>query len=377
MMSDDRIAQKRILHLIDSLGVGGTEKQLVLTIKQLGQDTFEHHVLVFNPNYDYFKDELMRCGVKIWYLPEGKRNYLMRFLEIVKLIKKVKPHVLHSWAYHHNFYAGVAGMAAGIRRRIGSVRNDYFRSIKTIKKMWRMLAEKTITDYVVNSKETYSQMISVGIHEKKINYIPNFVDYGNLVVSNQNVGADHQDSDRVFTLGIIGNLRKQKNHLMFVDVVYQVNKLYDVRGILAGQVIQEDPSVLLDLENQIRAYNLNERFSYLGFRPDVGRLFAEFDVFCLTSNFEGLPNVIIEAMAAGKPVVSTMVGAIPNLVEDGVTGFLVEPGDVSAFVVAVENLINDPELRIRMGEASRQTIEKRFNSTKIAEKFVELYREKL
>jgi len=105
---------------------------------------------------------------------------------------------------------------------------------------------------------------------------------------------------------------------------------------------------------------LRDKVIFLGERRDVPQILAASDIFVLSSNWEGLPRSIIEAMMAGLPVVATRVGGVPELVEDGVTGFLVPPRDPDALAAALQKLLNDPELRRRMGEAGREKALKEF-----------------
>jgi len=377
MASETSASRTRILHLVDSLGVGGTEKQLFLTIKMLGQEAFEHHVFVFNSSYDDLQTKLIECGARIWHLSPNARNYFSRCLEISRVIKKVKPDVIHSWTYHHNLYVGVIGMISGARHRIGSVRNDYFKSIQVVSKTSQRIISLTIDAFVINSSIAYHQMKEEGIQEKKLHLIRNFVEVGEDAAGAAKLAGMEHLSDHSFTLGTIGNLRNQKNHLMFVEVIGKLSERYDVQGVLAGQVLNEDPSVLENIEGKVMEHGLEEKFFYVGFQPDIPALLELFDVFCLTSKYEGLPNVVLEAMVVGKQVVATKVGALPDLVVDGENGFLVDPGDADAFVGAVEKIIMDPVLRERMGEASKRILTANFDPEATAKKFRDLYQQEI
>jgi glycosyltransferase involved in cell wall biosynthesis len=115
----------------------------------------------------------------------------------------------------------------------------------------------------------------------------------------------------------------------------------------------------------------------LGERGDVPQLLAEADVFCLSSRSEGLPLSILEAMAAGLPVVASAVGGVPEQVADGETGFLVPPGDETALAAALERLAGDAELRGRLGAAGRARAEERFDLPHVREAHLRLYSELL
>jgi len=113
---------------------------------------------------------------------------------------------------------------------------------------------------------------------------------------------------------------------------------------------------------------------FLGYQEDVARFFAVFDAFVLSSVNEGTPVVAIEALAAGRPVVATRVGGVPDVVTDGVDGFLVEPGDIEALADRLERLALDPELRSAMGEAGRTRVLPRYAVSRLIDDIDRLYR---
>jgi glycosyltransferase involved in cell wall biosynthesis len=111
----------------------------------------------------------------------------------------------------------------------------------------------------------------------------------------------------------------------------------------------------------------------LGFRADIPAVLARLGIFCLTSDSEGTPNAILEAMSAGLPVVATRVGGIPRLVRDGVTGLLIPPGDDHALTDALRTLLRDPERAREMGKAGRARVEAEFGCDAIVRQFEDYY----
>ncbi|MBI4560759.1 MAG: glycosyltransferase, partial [Candidatus Rokubacteria bacterium] len=134
----------------------------------------------------------------------------------------------------------------------------------------------------------------------------------------------------------------------------------DCRFLVVG-----DGELRSRLEAQVRALGLDSRVHFLGWRSDLPRVYADLDLVLLTSANEGLPVSVIEAMAAARPVVATRVGGVPDLVEDGVAGLLVPPGNPGALAEAIVTLLADPERRRDMGEAGRKRVHPAFSASRL------------
>ena len=115
------------------------------------------------------------------------------------------------------------------------------------------------------------------------------------------------------------------------------------------------------------------RVIQVGFRDDVPRVLARLSVLCLSSHTEGMPNAVLEAMAAGRPVVATRVGGVPELIRDGENGHLVEPGDAAGMARAVDRLLGDPARAAAMGEAGRRRAARDHDAGRLADLLGELY----
>ena len=127
------------------------------------------------------------------------------------------------------------------------------------------------------------------------------------------------------------------------------------------------------VEKAIVKMGLERKVLFLGIRDDVPQLLAASDVFVLSSDYEGVPLTVLEAMAAGKPVVATAVGGVPELIEDGETGILVPPRNPEALAQGILRLAKDASLRQRMGKAARERAQERFDISRTAREYEALY----
>ncbi|MEW6716803.1 MAG: glycosyltransferase family 4 protein [Chloroflexota bacterium] len=230
---------------------------------------------------------------------------------------------------------------------------------------------------VVNADSIVEELVSRKFPARRVFIVPNCV--GTCVPNGQKAKASADlsafgipNGQRV--VGLVGNLRKVKNHLMFVDGLSQVLAGFpDTRGVIIGQPIPDEADYPEQITTRIAEHGLSDKIFLAGFYPNIPAMMHRFSVFCLTSDYEGTPNVILEAMAASRPVVATRVGGVPDLVQDGVTGFLVNPGDVDGFAAAVKVLLDNPSLAERMGRAGRELAERKYSCEHAAKKLATLY----
>ena len=142
----------------------------------------------------------------------------------------------------------------------------------------------------------------------------------------------------------------------------------DARFVIAGE-----GELRPALERQIKEHHLEKHVLLAGFRPDVLSLHKAFDIFVMSSVTEGLGTSLLDAMAAGKPVVATTAGGIPEVVVDGETGILVPPRDHEAMAAAIVALLKDEGLRTRMGRAGRARAETRFSAERMVQDTLRVY----
>jgi glycosyltransferase involved in cell wall biosynthesis len=144
-------------------------------------------------------------------------------------------------------------------------------------------------------------------------------------------------------------------------------------GCDAGLLIVGEGEEMQNLRDLIADRRLNDRVHLLGYRADVPNIYEALDVFALSSYREGLPNVLLEAMALEVAVVATRIAGIPNLLRDGDNGLLVKAGDVDEFASALRRLHDDAGLRSRLGASARLTIEERYSFHDRMDKIAHLY----
>jgi glycosyltransferase involved in cell wall biosynthesis len=349
----------KIIYLIGQLGLGGSERQLYLLLKHMDITRFEPQVVVFNPSANYtLDDDLRRAGVSVHPIPPTVRGIPARMAWLYRFFRQLRPHVVHSWSIHDNAYAGLVGWLAGVPLRLGSVRGSIGSpDFRQFSRLIQWLILHSVQAQVVNSASIVADLRAAGVPATGIFLLPNCVETG-APGPQAELPANFPHSGRI--IGMVANLRSEKNHLLFVRALARLLPEFpDLYGVMVGQPVRaSDPDVPEQVQAAIERLGAGERIRLVGFHPYPPALLPRFEVFCLPSDFEGTPNAVLEAMAAGLPVVATNVGGIPQVIEHGINGLLVPPRDEDALAAALRDLLLDPAAARQMGQAARQRVER-------------------
>lgn len=369
-----RGARIRVVHLINHLGYGGTERQLLLVLRHFDPKAFHHRVVVFNPSPEKVYDEALRgAGIEVVNLPEDCRGILRRLRHLTSCFRRWRPHVVHSWTVHDNPYAGVAGFLAGVPARWGSLRGS-LRSEGLRRQPWwsRVAMLRTVQRIVVNSSALRAELAAAGVPEERILLLPNCVAAPPNVspADLSDLGIDPEDK----VVGMVGNLRAVKNHELFVRAMARVLPTRPgARAVLVGQPIASEPDYGEQIVGLIEDLGLGDRVILTGFRDDVPSILERLSVLCLTSHTEGMPNAVLEAMAAGVPVVAVRVGGVPDLIDHEVHGLVVAQGDEAAFAAAVGKLLDHADLARSLGQEAKRRARTEFGCAAAARRLAEAY----
>ncbi|MDQ3066261.1 MAG: glycosyltransferase family 4 protein [Actinomycetota bacterium] len=306
---------------------------------------------------------------------------LVALLRLTRLIREQRPHIVHTHTAKAGAIGRVAALLAGGKARPivvhtfhGHVLRGYFGPLRTIafRTLERLLA-RVSTKLVAVSPEVRDELVSLGVAPpEKFVVVRLGVELGERVCSSDRAETRRQlglPPER-FVIGWVGRMTAVKR----VEDALEAFRILLDRGVDATLCLVGDGPDRDQLERLAKELGVIRHCLFLGYQEEMGRWFEAFDVFVLPSANEGTPVSAIEALAAGCPVVATRVGGVPDVVEDGETGFLVESGDNAELAARLEQLASDPGLRERFGEAGKESVATRYAVGRLVDDIDRLYR---
>jgi len=362
----------RILHVIPTLDRSGAEKQMTLLVRGLPRDEFDVHVCALTRGGPLEAD-LAQAGIPLTLIGKRWRLDPQAYWRLRRLVRRLRPDLIHTWLFAANSYGRAAGIACGVKCLVAGERCvDPWKGWIELA-IDRRLARRT-TRIVANSPGVKDFYVGHGLPAEKFVVIPNGIAPAEpSPATRQEILAELGLPEKCYLAGLVGRLWPQKR---VKDAIWAADLLKVIRGDVHLLILGDGPhrARLVMFRDQVR---IRDRVHFLGHRNDVLRLMPHFDVFWSTSAYEGQSNAIMEALAAGVPVVATDIPGTRDLVVSGETGYLVPLGDRAAVARNTQRLLNDAALARRMGEAGRQRMLTEFTVEKMVQRHAELYRELL
>ena len=329
---------------------------------------------------------LSEKGASQIVLPELRRDIhplldLVCLWKLFRTMRRERPDIVHTHMAKAGTLGRLAALFAGVPIKIhtfhGHVFEGYFPSMTTrfFLKVERFLAKRSqgliaVSDHV---RDEICQRYHIDLKDR-VRTIPVGLDLDPFLQVNDKRGRLQDElhvSSSIRLIGIVGRLVPIKNHPFFLDIAEMLVKRYrDLHFVIVGSG-EEEPF----LRNLVRQKGLSSFVAFLGWRRDLADIYADLDLVVLTSRNEGTPVSLIEAMASGKAIVAARVGGVPDVVQDGVTGYTVALDDLSDFVEKIERLLVDPGLRAQFGQEGRQWVKERFSKERLLQDIQALYEE--
>lgn len=359
----------RIALIIPTLDQSGAEKQLTLLATSLPPAEFQPHVFALTRGGPY-ETHLRSAGVPVTILGKRWKIDLRARQRLQRALAEFRPDIVHTWLFAAHVY-GRLSLPRSPRPRV--VVSE--RCVDSWKSGWQFWLDRLLlplTDCVVgNSASVVDFYRSRGIPAEKLCCIPNGVELPELATGDRSrlLQALHFPPE-AFVVGYIGRLALQKR---VRDIIWAVETIRHIRPQVRLLIIGDGPE-RARLEEFARHVACADSVRFLGHRTDAADYWPALDAFVLASSFEGQSNSLMEAMAAGKPVIVSDIPPNRELVTSEVDGLLAKVGDAVGIMQQLRRLMDEPDLRQRLGTAARLRMAQDFSVTAMVERYAALYR---
>lgn len=360
------MSKKRILHIIQSLGNGGCENMLLRTLPLLA-DEFEHHIITLR-EFGELAPRFIEKGISVTTIHQIGFFDISGYRRLLLETNRFNPDTIITYLFHADMIGRFFLQKKISIPIIPFLRTTYNHPKYFIARLLEKITKHRVKQYLANSeavKDFYVKKIVV--QPEKITVIPNGIDteYFDSILPDPNLRASLGITPDDFIIICVANFHSNKGHRYLLEAFELLfSKFRHTKLLLVG-----DGSERKNLERQINAYQAKHSILFLGHRTDVPQLLKISDCFVLPTLFEGMSNALIEAMAAGLPVITTDIPENRELVSHKESGVLVPPRNSEKIADALRLLISDPILRLTLGDSAKNFIEKQYSLVSSSKKF--------
>lgn len=377
----------RVAFIAGSLGQGGAEKQLLYLARELVKADVE--VKVFSLTIgEHFESLFERAGAPVEWA--GRYRLPLRIADVSAMVRRFRPHIVQAGHFFTNLYAAAAARVCG-GAEIGAIRNDTRFDMAECGHWGRALLRMPRT-LIANSREAARNAQAAGADGSRVHVLTNVIDLPEFDRAARQPlradGAAHAQA-QAYAHSYDHAQGSGRAYAHVEPIVISVSRLVDAKrldrllraiartrqaGVRLRGVIVGDGPARTGLESLARELGLMpDGVVFTGARTDVPRLLAGADMLALTSQHEGFPNVVMEAMAARLPVISTPAGDAASLVQDERTGYIVAFDDEDQLTARLTTLARSPSQRLAFGAAGRTLIEERYRVDTLVRRALRIY----
>jgi glycosyltransferase involved in cell wall biosynthesis len=363
----------RVLHVLANLGAGGAERMAVHIVLGLNRQRFEPAVVAYSGRYGSdLEQQLDQNGVKTWFLGKGPGFEWHTYYRLHRVFKEFRPDIVHTHV-HVMRYAFPSLVYFKPPLVVHTVNNIAEREIEPRARWLQRLAYQRGVIPVAVAREvavSLERLYGIGNCRVVWNCIPTDL-YASPETPREEWRAKQGFSEEDILFVCVARFAPQKNHALLINAFAKGPASHPkAHLVLAGEGV-----LRAQLQERANQLGLTSRVHFLGLRRDIPDVLGAADIFALGSDYEGNPLSVIEAMAAGLPIVSTAAGGVPELLQSGKEGFIVQPGHAEQLSEAMVTLLKDRDLRRAMGAAAAVRAKEKFDVSSMVRAYEELYEE--
>lgn len=370
-----------VMFVIASLEYGGAERQVVEMVRAFDRTKIRPIICSLSPKVP-LADSLPNRSEDL-IIEEKKWKYDLTLVwRVARLMRQHQVNVVHGFLFDAEIVARLAGRLAGVPVILGSERNaDYERP--RLHSLLLRLTQPVLSGIVANSNAGgafYARTLSFPV--EKVHVVHNGVDVRRFApdpLARQKMRSELKLPAEALVVGMVASFKTQKRHQDFLTMAARVRDRFPQAWfVLVGEPLSDNMQGSGDQHNRIRTLvrelGITDRCFFLGARKDVPTIYNACDLTVLPSSREGTPNVVLESMACGVPVVASEIADNALIIQRGETGQLFPVGDVDQLTNLVNGLLADPMERLRLGQGARKQIESDFSLEAAAGKLEKIYR---
>lgn len=372
-----------VVLVVDDLGYGGAERQVVELANNLDGNRFDVHVCTLSSHLP-LRDQLRDSDNKLHVIERKIRFDFTVILRLARLLRKLKADIVHGYLFRAEIATRLAGCIAGTKLIIGSERNANRIEIRKSNILAYRLTQRYVDMIIANSHagvESNRKIFKMPFSYYRV--VHNGVDTERFypmdgTTMQRKLGIPVQCP----VVGAFASFKRQKNHTMLFRTFRVVLESFpEARLILVGDEPTDSRGRLVKYRAQLNRLiddlGIRQQCMFLGHQNHTEYIYPVCDITVLTSFHEGTPNVLLESMACGVPVVATDVCDNRYIVREGETGHLVEVGDEAGMARRITRLLSDHARRQEMGRSAREWMMREFSTKRLAEKMEAIYIELL
>lgn len=359
----------KILFVTDHIGGGGAERQFLNLINNIDREQFEPHMFITERKGDRFSE--LSKDIKVYGLIDSEKRQTMRSLGLMrKIIVEIRPHIVQTWLDYSTFLTSLVlktfhskPLFIASHRTSTEELYNYEVRFGRLKKDLLVWAYKQASTVTTNSKFLMEQLRNYGIEKIEVIYNGIHIDRFKKLFSKEELKKRLGLNPTIFYMIFAGSLVERKGIMYLLEAVKGIKRDHICLLIMGDGDLKEKIEVMIEKDQKILS---------LGYKRNAIEYIKAGDLLVLPSIYEGLPNVILEAMAVGTPVVATNVYGIPELIEDNVNGLLVPPGNVEELVRSIEQIIDNPDTAGKFAECSLEKVHY-FTVERMTKEYEKLY----
>lgn len=354
----------------------GAEVQLLALIKYLVRlPGFEWTVILFNEGK--LADELRKLPISLTVIPEKNHSPITIAYRLAKKFRQVRPDIVHTHKYKDSILGSIVARCLRIPYVVRVVHGmpEPFKGLKNLKMASYTLADRLVTrwlvDKVVAVSSDIERLLSQIYGADRIVCIHNGIDLEAVHVTTQRAMKrnEWQIDDEAVLIGTVGRLVPVKGHAILLEALRILgNSNPNVKLLLIG-----DGPLRVLLEAEVKQLGLEQAVIFTGHQKQSYDFINMMDIFVLPSLHEGIPMVLLEALALKRAVIASRVGGIPEVVSHGVSGMLVSPGNAAELATGIRELVQDRAKAEEFGVAGRRQVEQEFDASLMANRTAAMY----